>query len=638
VGLLTATGVLYLWGLGASGWANAFYSAAAQAGAQNWKAWFYGSFDTVRSITVDKPPAALWVDGLAVRLFGLSPWSVLVPQALIGIATVGLVHLTVRRVAGARAGLLAASLTAVTPVAVLIFRFNNPDALLTLLLTAAAYAVTRAIDSAHGRWLLLAGALIGLAFLTKMLQAFLVVPGFALAYLVAAPTTVMRRVGQLLAAGVAMVVAGGWWVAVVQLAPATDRPYIGGSQANSVWELIWGYNGLGRLSGDETGSVTTQPVRHVGNIGRLFNTGFGGQVSWLLPAALLLLLGGFLALRGAPRTDSTRAALLIWGAWLLVTGLTLSLAAGIIHPYYTVVLGPAIGAVISIAGRLLCQRRTEPWIRNLLAVGLVATTAWSWVLLVRTSYYMSWLRWAVAAAGVVAVVALLRPVPARMRVLATAGALAVLGGPIAFSWTTAASPHDGALPTAGPHVLPVILGLTTITTMAEDDTTSTATGTVVSGPPLNRAGLGPLASPRLTGPGGLYPGLPVPAWSAMGNLLAAPEGVPRQLVTRLRRDDGSYTWLAATLGSENAAGFQLATGRPVLPLGGFNASDPFPSLDQFRAAVAAHRIHWFIGGGVTAPSGSGSDQAHRIAAWVVAHYPEQVVNGVILYDLSRPPA
>src|SRR5690242_20641870 len=232
LGLLTGTALLYLVGLGRSGWANAFYSAAAQAEGQSWKAWFYGSFDTVGSITVDKPPAALWVDGLSVRLFGLSSWSILVPQALMGVATVWLVHLTVRRVAGVRAGLLAAALTALTPVAVLIFRFNNPDALLVLLLTGAAYAVTRATEHARGRWLVLAGALIGLAFLTKMLQAFLVLPGFAGAYLLAAPTTLGRRIGHLLASGAAMLVAGGWWIVVVELVPASSRPWIGGSQTN----------------------------------------------------------------------------------------------------------------------------------------------------------------------------------------------------------------------------------------------------------------------------------------------------------------------------------------------------------------------------------------------------------------------
>src|SRR5205814_2736387 len=256
--LLLGTAALYLWGLGASGWANGYYSAAAQAGSASWKALFFGSFDAGNAITVEKTPASLWLMGLSVRLFGLSSWSILVPEALAGIGAVALLYLTVRRVAGPLAGLLAGPAFAVTPVAVLMFRFNNPDALLVLLLVAAAYAVTRALERASTRWLVLAGALVGFGFLTKMLQAFLVLPAFGVAYLVAAPAPLRRRIGQVLLAAGAMVVAAGWWVAAVALWPAASRPYIGGSQTNSILELTLGYNGFGRLTGSEAGSVGGQ--------------------------------------------------------------------------------------------------------------------------------------------------------------------------------------------------------------------------------------------------------------------------------------------------------------------------------------------------------------------------------------------
>src|SRR5579875_3133621 len=221
--LLVATAVLSLWGLGASGWANSFYSAAVEAGAHSWKAFFFGSFDSSNFITVDKPPGSLWVMDISARLFGVNAWSILVPQALEGVAAVGLLYTTVRRTLSASAGLVAGVVLATTPVAALMFRFNNPDALLVLLLVAAAYAVVRALEGASTRWLVLAGALIGFGFLTKMLQAFLVVPGFALVYLVCAPTSVRRRILQLLAGGAALVVAAGWWVAAVTLTPAVDR-------------------------------------------------------------------------------------------------------------------------------------------------------------------------------------------------------------------------------------------------------------------------------------------------------------------------------------------------------------------------------------------------------------------------------
>ncbi|MDQ1660470.1 MAG: hypothetical protein QOJ68_450, partial [Blastococcus sp.] len=342
--LLAGTGVLYLWNLAASGWGNAFYAAAVQAGSSNWEAFFYGSSDAANSITVDKPPASLWIMSLSVRLFGLSSWSILAPEALMGVATVGFLYLAVRRVAGPGAGLLAGAATALTPVAVLMFRFDNPDALLVLLLTVAGYAVTRATEAASGRWLALAGVLVGLGFLTKMLQALLVLPAFALVYLLAAPAPLRRRVLHVLTSGLAMVATAGWWVLTVELVPASWRPYIGGSQTNSVWELIWGYNGLGRLTGNETGSVggggTGGPQGPGGaggggwgatGLGRMFGAEVGGQVAWLLPTALFLLVAGLVAVGRAPRTDRRRAGLLLWGGWLIVTALVFSLMAGIFH-------------------------------------------------------------------------------------------------------------------------------------------------------------------------------------------------------------------------------------------------------------------------------------------------------------------
>jgi hypothetical protein len=226
--LLAATALLYLLGLGASGYANSFYSAAVQAGTRSWKAMFFGSSDASSFITVDKPPAALWPAVLAARVFGVNAWTLLVPQALAGVATVGVLYATVRRWFSPAAALLAGAVMALTPVAVLMFRFNNPDALLTLLLVLGAYATVRAVERGRTAWLVLAATCVGFGFLTKMLQALLVVPAFALVYLVAAPTPLRRRMGQLLLAGVALVVSAGWWVAIVQLVPAADRPYIGG--------------------------------------------------------------------------------------------------------------------------------------------------------------------------------------------------------------------------------------------------------------------------------------------------------------------------------------------------------------------------------------------------------------------------
>ncbi|HEU4347146.1 MAG TPA: glycosyltransferase family 39 protein, partial [Actinoplanes sp.] len=323
IALLVLTGVLYLWGLGRSGWANAFYSAAVQAGSESWKAFFFGSSDAANSITVDKTPASIWVMALSARIFGVNAWSILVPQALIGVGTAGLLFATVKRWYGPAAGLIAAAVSALTPVAVLMFRFNNPDALLVLLMVAGAYATVRAIENGSTKWLVWAGVFVGFGFLTKMLQALLVVPAFALAYLLFAPGSWLRRVGQLLLAGLAIVVSAGWYIAIVELVPASMRPYIGGSQNNSILELTLGYNGLGRLSGDETGSVGGGGGWGETGLFRLFQPAQGGQVSWLLPAASILLVAGLVLAAGA-RVRRQRAGLVLWGGWLLVTGLVFS--------------------------------------------------------------------------------------------------------------------------------------------------------------------------------------------------------------------------------------------------------------------------------------------------------------------------
>src|SRR5438552_2913964 len=257
--LMAVTFVLYVWGLDRNGWANAYYAAAVQAGTKNWKAFFFGSLDTSNFITVDKSPAFLWVMEISARLFGFNEWSVLVPQALEGVATVGIVFVAVRRWFGPAAALIAGAVVTLTPVAALMFRYDNPDALLVLLLTAGAYATLRGVESASLRrstwWLVLAASLVGTGFLAKMLQAFLVVPVFILVYLIAGRPRLLQRIAQLAIAGVTLVIASGWWVAVVELWPAADRPYIGGSQNNSLLNLIFGYNGFGRLTGNEAGSV-----------------------------------------------------------------------------------------------------------------------------------------------------------------------------------------------------------------------------------------------------------------------------------------------------------------------------------------------------------------------------------------------
>ncbi|MFL6159607.1 MAG: ArnT family glycosyltransferase [Marmoricola sp.] len=632
--LLLGTGVLYLWGLGSSGWANSFYSAAVQAGSESWKAFFFGSSDAASSITVDKTPLSLWPMALSVRLFGLSSWSILVPQALAGIATVGLLHRTVRRTTGsAAAGLLAGAVMALTPVAVLMFRFNNPDAMLVLLLTASGVATLRAVEESKDRsgrplrWLVLGGTFVGLAFLTKMLQAFLVLPALALVYLVCAHTPVRKRIVHLLAAFGAMIASAGWWIAVVELWPAASRPYIGGSQNNSILELTLGYNGFGRLSGNETGSVGGGGAGG-GNwgttgIGRLFGSEIGGQIAWLVPAALLLGAGSLWVAR---RDAKVRAAVIAWGATLLVTGLTFSFMAGIFHAYYTVALAPAIAALVGIGAWALWQDRHDPVARGVLAAATGATALLAFVLLGRSAGFLPWLRPVVLVGGLGAGAAMLGIHHApRRAALAVAGAAAVIGlaGPAAYAVQTASTPHTGSIPTAGP---------------------STGAG---SGPG-GRPGGGPGG---FRGPGGGQPptGQAPPQAPNQGTNRGGPGGgaggllnasTPGAAITRLLENDASsYTWTAAAIGSNTASGYQLASQEPVMAVGGFNGSDPSPTLAQFKAYVAAGRIHYFIGGGQLGggPGGGsagGSNDSSQISSWVAATFTATTVDGVTVYDLT----
>ena len=593
--LLAATAALYLLGLDRSGYANTFYAAAAQAGSVSWKAFFYGSSDAASSITVDKPPASLWLMALSVRVFGLSPWSILVPEALTGVASVAVLRATVRRTSGPAAALVAGAVLALTPVAALVFRFDNPDALLVLLTVAAAWTLLRAVDDGRTRWLLATGVLLGLGFLTKQLQVFLVVPALAVTYLVAGPVRLRRRLGQLVGGGVALLLAAGWWVAVVSLVPAADRPWVGGSPDNSVLGLTFGYNGLDRLLGHgrATGAGAFSGLAGAGGAAgplRLLTGENGAQIAWLLPTALVLGVAAVVLRGRAPRTDPQRAAHLLWLVWALTGTAVFSLMSGAFHEYYTVALAPAVGALVGGAGVALWRERARGWVRAVLALVVLGTAGWSWVLLGRSASFVPPLRWTVLVVAVLVVLGFVgaRWLPRRAPAVLAVGAVLVgLAGPGAYAVETADTPHAGSTPTAGPAL----------------------------GPARTGDGFGA----RSGGQG--------------------PASVPAQVVAELADGAGAYTWVAATVGSDEAAGYQLATGDPVMPLGGFSGSDPSPTLAQFQAEVAAGRIHYFVSGGLSglvAALGGAGRPSGQISAWVSSRFTAHTVDGVTVYDLTAP--
>ncbi|MBV7700352.1 glycosyltransferase family 39 protein [Streptomyces sp. TRM70350] len=672
---LLVIGALYTYNLTASGYANSFYSAAVQAGSQSWKAFFFGSLDAANAITVDKPPASLWPMALSVRLFGLNSFAILFPQVLMAVATAGVLYASVRRRFSAGAGLLTMAVFALTPVAALMFRFNNPDAALALLMATAVYCTQRALAKAQTKWLVWAGVAIGFAFLVKTLQAFLILPVLALVYVVLAPTTVRRRIGQVLLAGLAMVVAGGWWVAIVELWPASSRPYVGGSQNNSFLELTFGYNGLGRINGEETGSVGGGQGGGWGETGwdRMFSSAIGGQISWLIPAALILLAAALVLtlphsrLRpsgGTPmlqRTDTTRATFLLWGGSLLITMVIFSFMQGIFHEYYTVALAPYIAPLIGMGAALLWQERGRTRASLTLAAAMTATAAWGYVLLNRSSDSYPWLKWVVLVGGLAAALGLVFANRLGRQLALGVVALGIftgLAGPTAYTLTTLGEGHTGSIVTAGPAV-------------AGGRGGGPGGGGFPGGGQNQQGQGGGMGQPPTGGTGGTggFPGQnqqgqnqqgqnqqgpgqngqnqqgnTVPGGGRMGEGGGRTGGIggllngadvtdeARQL---LEQNAGDYTWAAAAVGAQTAASYQLATGEAVMAIGGFNGTDPSPTLAQFKQYVADGRIHYFIAGG-GGMGGSGDGTSSQITSWVQENFKEVTVGSATFYDLTQP--
>ncbi|MFC5213977.1 ArnT family glycosyltransferase [Streptomyces coerulescens] len=683
LGLLLATLLLYLYNLSASGYANSFYSAAVQAGSESWKAFFFGSLDAANAITVDKPPASLWPMALSVRLFGLHSWAILLPEVLMGVGTVAVVYAAVRRRFGPAAGLISGAVLALTPVAALMFRFNNPDAMLALLMAVACYFLIRALEDGRTKWLVWAGVAIGFAFLAKTLQAFLILPPLAIVYAVCAPVPVRKRIGQLAAGLAAIVVSGGWWVAIVELWPASSRPYIGGSQNNSFLELTFGYNGLGRLNGDETGSVGGGGGggNGGGNWGetgwdRLFSSSIGGQISWLIPAALILLVAGLVATlpharttsRGgtpmARRTSVTRGSFLVWGGALLTTMLVFSYMQGIFHEYYTVALAPYIAPLIGMGVALLWEKREQTWASLTLAGAMTATAAWGYVLLNRSSDYLPWLKWVVLVGGLAAALGLIFASKlGRQLALSVVGLglAAALAGPAAYTLTTVNEGHTGSIVTAGPAVAG-----------GRGGPGGGGAGGMGGGPGgggmpgQNQQGQqGQQGQGQQNGngfPGGGMPnqqgqnqqgqnqqgGMPGGAQNGDGGRMGGGGGmggllngasVSDEAKELLEKNASRYTWVAAAVGAQNAASYQLSTGDPVMAIGGFNGSDPSPTLAEFKKYVEDGRIHYFIAGGNGGGGGMGGSSdgtSSQISSWVQENFESVTVDGSTFYDLTQP--
>jgi 4-amino-4-deoxy-L-arabinose transferase-like glycosyltransferase len=571
--------VLYLWNLSINGWANAFYSAAAFAGADNLTAFFFGSSDPSNGISVDKPPLALWIMSLSVKIFGLNPWSILVPQALMGVATVWLVYRMAAQHLGHRWGLLAGALMALMPVSTAVFRYNNPDALLTLLMTSAAAATLAAIRTQRQRLLGLAGALIGAGFLTKQLQVALVAPALLTALLWMGPWPLRLRLrGACIAVGAAVATAASW-LAVVALTPPGSRPFIGGTRNNSFWELTLGYNGMDRLTGldaqrTQVGGSSAESLP-AGPL-RFLYPQLAAQILWVLPLAVAGVVVAVLLWRRAnPRV---RAFLTVNVLWFICSSAVLASMSGIMHPYYALSAVPSAACLGAAALKHLIELRRRQLFRIVLGVALAATLVLNYANAVRGAGTFPWYPIASLLLGSIAIAwAVLPPV----RTLATAGltitlCLVVLG-PLLWSTSTVASAHEGAA--------------------------------LAGGPPLNGYRTDDPADPLMHGNT-----TPVFAATIFGDAVEPDAARDLQLVAE------GIKWPGAAIGSANAAQYQLATRRSVLAIGGFDGTDPFPSLGDFRSKVQGGQIGLLIVGNVPPATSLGQGESAKILAWVKTAY------------------
>lgn len=590
--LLTATALVYLWNITVNGMGNEFYAASAWAGSLNWEALLFGSLDPANFITVDKPPVSQWVMGLSGQLFGFSSASMLIPEALMAVGSVALLYGALRRISGPRAALLAGAALALMPVAALMFRFNNPDAVMVLLMTAAAYCTVRALERSGARWMALAGVVLGFAFLAKMLEGLMVMPAIGLVYLIAAPVPVRRRLLHLAGSLGAFLVSAGWFVVLTLVWPASSRPYLAGSTDNNFMNLVLGYNGFGRVLGhNHYGThIDVDPVApavpHHGGWGdqvqglpRLFTGEFGFEIGWLVPAALLAVVLVLISRGRAPRTDIVRAGTILFGTWLVIDGLVLSFMKTNVHPYYCMSLAPAVAAMFAIGLHEMWRRRDDRLGQISLATMLLGTAGWSFWILARNASWLPPLRWSILAVTVAATVALLWALRSGARGMAAAAlAVAIIGGlagSTAYTVATLGQSHTGGGPSVGP---------------ADPD---------------DDHGHG---------------------WNSDN-----PE------VNAMLRGTNTE-WSAAINRSGAASGLELSTDTSVMAIGGFTGSDPAPTLEQFQAYVADRKITYYILPDSKGDHGGffGNNSHTDISDWVKANFASTKVGSDTVYDLRAP--
>jgi len=610
--------------LSRGGYANIYYSAAVKSMLQSWHHFFFVTADPNGLITVDKPPLGLWLQGLSAELFGFSPLSLLIPEALCGVLAVALLYWIVTPRFGRVAGLVSALGLAVFPSFVAVSRDNGVDPLLILLMLAACGVGLAAIDSGRLRSLLGSAVLVGLAFNTKSLAALLCVPGIGLGYLACAPGSLRRRLTQLALAGAVLAVVSLSWIAIVQLTPASQRPFIGSTSKNSEVQLTLGYNGLGRVGGQQGGpgsetkrfltAVQERPLVRPGvepgvpvskalahelkthqlaptaapipatrhgskrtrqrsklpipfggprSPTRIFGTGLGDQAGWLVPLALIGMLALGLALRG--RADRRTAGLFVLGGWFLVELLTLDFSAGIVHPYYSSALGPGLAAMVgagAVAIAYFARSRSSraAFAGYLLAVAAVAATVAVEFMLIDREGDPLWWRLPLVVLCAGALIAI--PLLRRRAGWAVGvGVAALLVAPAVYSFSVWLAPVSGTFPTAGPY-----------------------------------------------------------GYAGHGGYGLSPTSlrVARSMIAYLNTHGATEPYELLTQSADQADGLILL-GLRATAVGGYNTTDPAMTGQQLATLVADHKARYFlIAGPYASRGGNGASTAARLVCPEIA--------------------
>ncbi|HEY7038887.1 MAG TPA: glycosyltransferase family 39 protein [Methylomirabilota bacterium] len=591
------------WRLDQNGFDNEYYAAAVRSMMGGWHTFFYNSFDPAGFVSVDKPPLALWIQVATAKLFGFSSLTLLLPQVLEGVASVAvLMHLVGRR-AGEATGALAGLFLALTPIAVAVDRSGNTDSGLVLVLLLAAWALVVAAERAHPGLLLVAMALVGLGFNVKMLAAFVVLPTFALVYWLGAARPWRRRLADLAWGGVLVAAVSLPWTIAYDLTPVASRPFVGSSTHNSMLDLAVGHNGVGRFVRLwQTRPPDQAPAPRLATAGvppagdgyarlfvrtpvgplRLLGGLLAAQALWLLPLAVAGVLS--VARGGArPPLDPPRLIGLLWTGWALTYAAVYSYAGGIFHFYYLAALGPPVAALAAVGTADLWRRYRHGGAPGVLLAGaLLLTAMWQCYVhaLALPAVADDWVRrlpvWMLAGAAAAAAALVVR--------------LALRGEGGSARWPAAAL----AAGLASLLLLPTAWALSSV---------------LVKGVPvIPSADIGRLRARP-------------PAAEALARWRGQEAADRRALIAFLQANRQGERFLLATPSAQLASPLIIATGAPVMAMGGFHGLDPILTPDRLAALVEARAVRFVMLGDLSMASRyMGAESAGRpLAEWIRAH-------------------